>query len=181
MPLSEANPVPVSARGNPRGDDMVLPVPFVSQKPYNNLSWAACGAMVLQHNYINVNLSDIASKVLGMDCRSMPPPCDKPVWPQDMYKAYGFSCQTVGAPLNLRSVKARIANMQPVQAYFQWEDGLGHMVLIVGCYANGDLLVHDPLRGRGRQTYHAVLYGYGRGSWQRTWYHFRRGSHVPLS
>lgn len=181
MPLTEANPIPVGAPGYPSAEDMVLPVPFVSQRPYKNLAWAACGAMVLQYNHINVGVSGIASKTLGMDCSGIPPPCDKAVWPQDMYKAYGFSCQIAKEALSPQSVKAHIANMQPVQAYFQWRDGAAHMVLIVGYYADGDLLVYDPFRGMGRQTYRAVLYAYGRGSWQATYYNIRRASNVPLA
>jgi hypothetical protein len=181
MPLYEANPVPVGASGNPSADDIVLPVPFVSQRPYKNLSWAACGAMVLKYNNVNVSLSDIASKMLGIDCSGMTPPCDTAVSPQDMYRAYGFTCQIVGAPLSPQSVKAWIAKMQPIQPYFQWRDGGNHTVLIVGYYANGDLLVYGPLRGMGRQTYRAVLYAYGRGTWQRTWYNIRNDSNVPLS
>jgi hypothetical protein len=179
MPLSEANPIPIGTPKKDGAHDMFLSVPFVSQRPYKNLSWAACGTMVLKFNHVDVSLSEITSKTLGLDCSGMPPPCDTMALPENVYKTYGFGCQVVEAPLSPQSVKACIANMQPVQVYFQWQDGSGHVVLITGYYENGDLLVHDPLRGTGRQTYRAVFYAYNRGTWQRTLYNFRRTFYVP--
>jgi hypothetical protein len=182
MPLAAAEPVSLSGPPRHAVHDMVLPVPFVSQRPYQNLSWAACGAMVLQYSNVNKSLSKIVSDTLGPDCT--PTTCDKPFWPENMYKAYGFACQIIESPLTLQSVKAWIANTQPVQAYFLWRDGEGsHTVLIVGCNADDDwLMVYDPLYGISWQSYQTVLFASGRGgTWQRTWYNIRNDSNVPLS
>jgi hypothetical protein len=114
MPLFEAAPVSIDPSGRPSTQDLFLPVPFVSQRPYSNLSWAACGAMVLNYNDVYTSLSDIASKLLRTDCSNMPPSCDKAVSPQDMYKTYGFAFHILEAPLRPLSMRACIANMQPV-------------------------------------------------------------------
>jgi len=184
MPLGATQTVPVKP-SPPNAQDVTLGITYVTQKPFKNLCWAACGAMIFQYYKIpNVSIGDIASKVLGLNCNLQPAPaaCDTAVWPQNMYGAYDFSCQTAGAALSLQSVQAWIANMQPVQPYFQWSDDEGnHTVLIVGYYANGDLLIYDPLWGIGRQTYQFVLYAYGRGTWQDTWYNIRPLSNVPLA
>jgi Papain-like cysteine protease AvrRpt2 len=121
----------------------------------------------------NISITDIASKILGVDCSANPQPlkCDNPIWPSVVYTAYGFTCQQAGAALNLQSIQASIDNLLPVQPYFQWQDTVGsHTVLIVGYYSNDDLLIYDPDLGIGRQSYETVLYAYGRGSWQDTWY-----------
>jgi hypothetical protein len=179
MPLFEVNAIPIGAPEKAGTHDMFLSVPFISQRPYKNLSWAACGAMVLKFNHVDVSLSEIASKTLGCGCSGMPPPCDITPLPEDVYKAYGLGCQVIEAPLSPQSVKSCIASMQPVQVYFQWKDGSGHVVLIVGSYESGDLLVHDPLRGAGRQAYQSVFYAYNHGTWQRTLCNFGRASYVP--
>jgi hypothetical protein len=176
MPLAATQPVAVSPVATSANQDMILPVPFVSQEPYKELCWAACGSMIFQYYHMsNVDVLDLASKISKLDCQMNPMPigCDSAAWPCDLYTAYGFTCQRVLAPLTLRSIRACIADMQPIQPYFQWNDDEGnHTVLIVGCYANDDLLVYDPdpMLGTGRQSYQTLLYAYGRGSWQRTWY-----------
>jgi len=141
--------------------------------------------MILRYNHSsNDSLSDIASKVLGINCNANPAPdaCDTAVWPESMYHAYGFSCEMAGGALSPQSVRAFIANMQPVQPYFQWRDDEGnHTVLIVGYYADGDLLIYDPLLGIGRQKYEFVLYAYGRGTWQETWCNIIRRANVPIA
>lgn len=183
MPLAVANGTKVSTSSTPDAGDLILPVPFVSQQPYKDLCWAACGAMILKYYKVSTTLGEIASKVLGLNCNVQPIPtvCDTVAWPEDLYGAYGFSCQTAGGALSPQAVRAWIANLQPIQPYFQWNDDEGnHTVVIVGSYANGDLLVYDPLAGIIRQTYQSVLYALGRGTWQDTWYNIRP-SNVPLA
>lgn len=187
MPLAAAQPVPVPSPPGAAAQDIVLAVPFVSQKPFANLCWAACGAMIFQYYHVpNATLCSIASGILGVNCCANPPQAgcdttDQRTWPQNVYNAYGFTCQYPGRALTQQEVQAWIANMQPVQPYFQWRDNEGnHTVLIVGYYANGDLLVYDPLYGVGRQSYQFVLTAYNRGSWQDTWYDIRL-SDVPLA
>jgi hypothetical protein len=168
------NPITIPSVPQHGENDQDLTVPFVAQQPYKNLCWAACGAMVLQYYFEDVEITDVAGKMFG-NCTGMPTRCDQPAWPDEMYKAYGFGCQIVEQALTLQAVRAWIANTQPVQAYYQWWDDTGHTVLIVGCSADDDwLLVYDPLWGIGWQSYQTVLQGSGRGgTWQRTWCNIR--------
>jgi hypothetical protein len=190
MPLAATRTVPVTNPIAPSAHDVVLPVTFVSQRPYKNLCWAACGSMILQYySTANSGLTDIVTTVLGSACKGEPVPgiCDIARWPQDMYAAYGYSCQYDYAQPTPQFVQAWINNTQPIQPYYQWDSGEGnHTVLIVGWYANEpviDLLVYDPLAGIGRQSFDLATQGGGPGSWQGTWYDIRPPSNpsVPQS
>jgi hypothetical protein len=171
MPL-RTDGVPIPPAPGSDAHDTVLPVPYFSQNPYLNLCWAACAQMVMAYNHItNVNLCDIASKIFHTDCCADLRSCDAAAWPWQVYDSYGISYKTAGGAMSPNSLQAWIGALRLVQAYFQWSDDHGnHTALIVGYYANGDLLVYDPKWGIGRQNYNFVLHGYGMGSWQETWY-----------
>jgi hypothetical protein len=187
MALAAKQTIPVKGSPTTSPQDVVLPVPYVTQQPYKNLCWAACGAMILQYYHTSGSaLADVVSKMFGAKCEAQPIPgtCDSTAWPQELYAAYGYTCQSAGGPLTPQSVQAWITNTQPVQPYFQWNDDEGnHTILIVGWYANEpniDLLVFDPLAGIGRQSYQMVLHAGGKGTWQDTWYNIRPPN-VPQS
>ena len=157
-----------------------MPVPFVSQEPnqYRNLCWAACGAMILRYKNFNVQLSDVVFRTqewLG-NPNCTPARCDEDLEPWLVYKAFGFGYDRVRdlplAPDNVEQlVRARI----PIEVYWKWNNGGGHVVLIVGLYADGDLQIFDPEKSYNppqsgdKLPYDEVLCAVGnRGSWQDT-------------
>jgi len=175
MPLAVTETTPIPSPAARSSGDLLLPIDFVSQRPYRNLCWAACGSMVLQYYHVaNSSLLEVASRVLGHDCTASPSGCDTAIWPETMYQSYNFSCDKAAGPLTPHSIRAFISALQPVQPYLQWADDEGnHTILIIGSYSNGDVYVLDPWWGVGRQSYQSVLYAYNRGTWQATWCNIR--------
>jgi hypothetical protein len=70
-----------------------------------------------------------------------------------------------------------IAANRPIHALFQWDAGNTHVVTVAGCFANGDLLVLDPQRGRGQMSYEFLQSAYHQGQWAVTYYYLEPLQH----
>jgi hypothetical protein len=160
---------PLLPEDDPRA--VTLPVPYVSQEPYDNLCWAACCSMVFQKFGLStVALCSLATEAFGRDCCSSPDPsCDNTHWPDDIFESRSFSHQR-GGPLTLANILYEINAGRPVCAVFEWQGGGGHMIAICGYYPNGDVLIKDPMYGEGRVSLDFVAAAYNRGEWSDSYY-----------
>lgn len=183
MPLREAEAIPLK-----RPDlltrtylklftrDVILPVPFVEQKPYRNLCWAACGEMVFAFKGRSKVRCDFASWRSRGDCcvGGYEPRCDNTAWPHQVYAApeFDLACKTASVAATERSIRAEIIDhKRPLQMYFAWNGGGGHTALIVGVLGNGLYRVLDPLWGPGSFSHDFLLHAYGKGgTWRKTWH-----------
>lgn len=154
--------------------DHVLPISFVSQAPYRNLCWAACGEMVFTYKGRDKARCDFASWRANGNCcvGGYEPRCDNTAWPHQAYAASDFPCKTAAIAASEKSIRSEIIdNRRPLQMYLDWSSGGGHTALIVGVLATGLYRVFDPLWGPGSFSHDLLLRAYGKGGrWTKTWY-----------
>jgi hypothetical protein len=156
------------------GQDVLLPLPYVSQRPYTNLCWAACVEMVFRLNGVsNVPMCQMCSMVVNHDCCDSWEDgiCDRGHWPQDIYAKGHFNCESMNAPATPQSVKQEIDAGRPVEVFYKWNSGSFHTALIYGYCADGRFAVADPWFGETPMPYESIVDGYGRGGWMVTYYH----------
>ena len=164
------------------GDEFRLPVPFVSQKPYSELCWAACCTMVNQaiaQRYpgqfpdLPTTMCTVVSKIFGKSC------CPDPAQfgadaPEDIDVVYNkcglpFTAWPDHFPWDSIEHEIGVAK-RPIEAYYRWQAG-AHVALIVGYKRSSRwLYVLDPLYGEGWTQYDDVVQGYGLGNWTDTYY-----------
>ncbi len=154
---------------------VILPVPYISQRPYANLCWAACVEMVLKRygRPGQPRICVLCSQVAQMDCCNFwdEGKCDQGHWPIDLYQNFlGFNCEPIGQPINPESLVSEIKAGRPVQVFYQWQNGGFHTALVYGYYPDGQFEVADPLRGHGPASYDVILHAYGSGVWIGTYY-----------
>jgi hypothetical protein len=165
-----------------------LNVPQIMQEQ-SNWCWAACAVMVFQYYGINAGTQqcDLANYLSGQTycCTpaTFPPtdPCNQPcpVSPIDnisgVYSHYGVTCARATGPITFSAIQSEIGANRPIELFFAWNTGGGHVVLVVGwgSDANGDYVrVNDPNAGSGGVTYAQLLAyttGSAFGSWNFTW------------
>jgi hypothetical protein len=173
MALASSNPAPVltPASLSPK-TNILKKVPFISQNPYRELCWAACGAMVLSYKKkVNVSLADAVSTTLGSSCT--PATCNFAEELDLVYTKNKFVCDNKPITLGRQGVRDLIDAEQPVQVYWQWNNGgdgtPGHTVLIVGYRADGHQLVYNSLeQGGDWLSFGNVCDANGEGTWQAT-------------
>jgi hypothetical protein len=199
MPIVEGNPIPITASSQSRPDEHRLRIDFITQYPSQNLCWAACGAMVINYkgenyrNGANLTLLRVVADMQGPDCvpggasivRKSKCDCARKI--MDVYVAYTFlpashidsSCNDNEyfnpTPDLLLSIVEAIKGDQPVQVHWQWKNGSGHTILIVGYRGAGDLpvnepnlLIYDPLHKTGEDnwlSFNDVINATGKGQW----------------
>jgi hypothetical protein len=124
---------------------------------------------------VNVSLSDAVSTTLGSHCT--PATCNYAEKLDRVYTAYNFDCDYISKTLGRQAVRDLIDAEQPVQVFWQWNNGgddtPGHTVLIVGYRADGHLLVYNPLKEGGPIESNWLSFGNvcdanGTGTWQQT-------------
>lgn len=169
IPIPNAPAAALVAPGAPADD--LLRVPFIRQQQLN-WCWAACCEMLLQfHSLTPASQCQMASHVFGRTCCAAPlhPDCDQGAWPDDVYGDFGVWVRRWDQVFSEGEVEAFIAAKTPLEVYYAWTGGKAHVAIIVGRFANGDLLVHDPSYGTGRRSYRAVVSAYGLGAWTMTY------------
>jgi hypothetical protein len=178
MPLKVTQGIPIRSSAPPGPDDVVLPVRYVKQQPFQNLCWAACGQMVLEYEGVAPfgRLCELTTKIFGPHCCADEDSCDNEESPETLYDAFGFSYEKLGNPMSERSVKEWIRAKYPVQTYFEYSQGGAHTALIVGFLTGGRYLVYDPRWGDGVCSYEDLLAVYGMGSWEDTWFNIVKAS-----
>jgi hypothetical protein len=153
--------------------ELLLPVPYVSQRPYRNLCWAACVEMVLRRFGNNLHrMCEMCSIVAGQDCCTTwdEGACDRGHWPIDLYARYEMSCSPLNAPITPQAIVQEINAGRPVEVFYQWSAGGYHTALIYGYYADGRFALADPFFGPTPAAFDAILHAYGRGGWIVTYY-----------
>jgi hypothetical protein len=159
----------------------LLPLPYVSQKPYTNLCWAACVEMVLRRYGDNTHpMCKMCSMVAHQDCCNAwnSGVCDRGHWPADIYAAYEFSCSPLNTPVTPQAIAQEIDAGKPVEVFYQWSAGGFHTALVYGYYADGRFALADPLFGTTPAAYDAILHAYGRGGWIVTYYNLAPPPHA---
>jgi hypothetical protein len=171
VPSSVTTPIVV-----PADSDILLPVPYYTQKPEQNLCWAACCAMVLGYYHQLPppgGLSYITSTVLGPAC-SNPAACDQTFSPFDAYSKLKFPCKPWDAPFDMAGILHELGAGRPLQLLIQWGAGNIHTILVSGYYAaTQDLNVLDPYNGVTSASYDFLQSGYGMGEWVGTFYNLQ--------
>lgn len=153
------------------GDAIVPAIDPVEQKPYQYLCWAAAGEVMFQNVNVALSLPDLVSKLFGDGCRQDLHACDKTAWPYQLYSAYRCRCMAIDAPMSADLVRQWNQYDYAVQAYFEWDRGDTHTVVIAGTYANGDLLIFDSLQHQAlRVSYSSACHAYRAGKWTKTWW-----------
>jgi len=165
--LSEDQLTPISATV---GGDIILPVPYYTQRPYGNLCWAACCAMIL--GYYNKlpagGINAIAGEVLGCDCSDLSQ-CNQVQAPADANPKAGINCTAWNYPFTLDGIIQELGAGRPIQPLLQL-NGATHVILISG-YTNQKLVVLDPWYGKALMAYDQLLNNYvDNGFWQFTYY-----------
>jgi hypothetical protein len=127
-------------------------VPITGQQT-NLWCWAASGQMVM--NFVrpasNVTQGDEANRRLGRtDCLNSPIPaaCVRTGWPE--FEKYDFAFQrTSNAALSWNDLRKEIGcARRPFAFSWAWNNGGGHMMVVVGYAAIGDqrfVSINDPL------------------------------------
>jgi hypothetical protein len=152
----------------------ILPLPYVSQRPYANLCWAACVEMTLRLYGNNTHpMCQMCSIVANQDCcvgwdESA---CDRGHWPYDIYMGFEFSCVPLNTPITAQALAQEIDAGRPIEVFYQWSAGGFHTALIYGYYADGRFAVADPWFGGTPAPFDAILHAYGRGGWIATYHH----------
>jgi hypothetical protein len=128
---------------------VLLNVPYISQRPFRYLCWAACCEMVLNFYGDETHpLCALCTRAIGgaYDCCAQmnPAQCDKGHWPQDIYVAAGMDCSPVAGPLTPPSIAQEIDRGRPVEPFYRWNTGAIHTALICGYYPDGNL---EPTHG----------------------------------
>src|SRR5207249_4034488 len=114
MPLKMAEPMQIAALPVKEAQEVgatLFPVPYVSQKPFINLCWAACCAMVYAYyKHGNVRLCDIVSAAFGLNCCAAPSSsaCDQSNWPENAYTQLRFNWQRLNSPFNFGNIEYEI-------------------------------------------------------------------------
>lgn len=177
MPLlaQAQTPIPSPPPGTKRlwsgVPDQILPVQFRRQEA-DNWCWAACGQMLIDfYKARAVSQCLMASTHFGLACcpRPLDKDCDHGAWPEDVYPAYGLGLDRLGWPLDEHDLADELQRRAPVEVYYRWSGPGAHVALVVGRYANGDFLVHDPWFGSGPRSHRNILEGYGLGAWTMTY------------
>lgn len=150
----------------------VLPLVYVSQKPFSNLCWAACGEMLFRFTGRPQRMCQFASWRTGGNCCSdFGRACDRTCWPHEAYRAFDFDFVALGRPVRAEGIAHEIGNGRPVQMILRYS-GWRHTSLIYGITPQGDYLVHDPLWGEQmRCTGQLLLQAYGTGGEWEASYH----------
>jgi hypothetical protein len=180
MPAGEGTPVPPSGATDEASDFVILPIPYVSQRPSTNLCWAACAAMLLAADHLpHASLCEVASvfSLNGENCCPTPSgeACDHPADPEAILSRLPLGYQKAGGHLDPASIQGWIVQAKkPMELYF-WLNGpqgdqRAHVALLIGCAANGKVFVNDPWWGAGWLDYNDVVTCYGYGSWYETYY-----------
>jgi len=169
MPKSAAVPIAI-----PKGGDYILAVPYFTQNPWVNLCWAACCEMVLAYNHISIPgaLNGVTGTALGRNCTDLSK-CNVSCWPEVAYSRLRFNCSRWNRAFTMDEILHEITANRPIHAMFQWDGGNTHVVTVAGCFANGDLLVLDPQRGRAQLSYEYLESAYGQGQWAVTYFYLQ--------
>ncbi len=153
------------------GNVFVLGVPYYSQRPFQNLCWAACCQMVLSLRQPVPNLCTITSTVLGRNCCDPGVDCDETHWPVDAYHRLGYDCIPWNNAFDLGALDHEIRQYRrPVEAFLEW-NGSAHVVVVDGFSLDGQFLhCLDPWFGQGLISYETLHGAYGAGEWTCTYY-----------
>lgn len=168
----------------------VLPVNFVPQGSYQELCWAACGAMLTDaivrcypNDYPNMpsSLCGVVSAIRNTQCCPVVPPnYDKPQYPDDVISAlFGTSqARRWDGQFEWDDVRQEISiGLRPIEMLIGWDGDAGdHVALIVGINQDTQqVLVMDPLNAAAAWLdLAAIKKGYsndaGSGQWIGTYY-----------
>jgi hypothetical protein len=165
LSAGQLTPMTVSTSG-----DIILPVPYCSQRPYQNLCWAACCEMILGYYQKppQGGINQIASTVLKKNCADLVN-CDDVHSPSDANLGMGIKCTPWNYPFTMEAILRELGAGRPIQTLLEL-NGAQHVILISGV-SNGKLVVLDPWYGRALVDYGQLLDGYVNGGyWQFTYY-----------
>ncbi|TPI27755.1 hypothetical protein FJW07_31280 [Mesorhizobium sp. B3-1-9] len=174
MPLRAEQGISISVAPPPPGEPTgpILAVEFASQEQ-SNWCWAACCQMVFHFLAVNkLSQCDLASEEFACSCCSAPssPQCNKPLWPDGVYRHYHVPFVQKAQALTFVQVKEQIDANRPVEAYIEWNGSGAHVILLAGYYDNGDVVVMDPLSdGPARKSLDSVRDADGMGQWTMTY------------
>jgi Papain-like cysteine protease AvrRpt2 len=191
IPDADATTIPVDMDTSqiPAGDAVQLAIPYVQQvpgpgqKPYAELCWAACCAMVTQAlnrcypgkcSALPQTICQVASTTLEKPCCPNPDDagCDVTADVNTVYEKCGLPCTQWSNYFEWDAVEQEIGiGRRPIEVYFLWTKGGSHVALISGYKSSThELFVLDPLYGAGWTRYEDVLAAYGWGSWTQSYY-----------
>jgi hypothetical protein len=161
-----------------------LPIPFISQRSYRFLCWAACCAMVMkglhdffpaQASHLPTTVEDVAKAVINTGACTPPgqSDLDQRCWPDcAVYELIGEQCTTHGNYIDADLlIQELVQNRRPVMIYIEANGGqIAHVVLIIGYDDHtGFFLVHDPAVGPCKKHYNE-LFSIDSCSWTKTFY-----------
>jgi hypothetical protein len=152
-----------------------LNVPYISQRPYADLCWAAVFAMLISRTGIATTMCQVASNVLSIRCCSATyvGACDRGEDPRLPYQRNGSNIDTYIGQYDPAHIIQEVGERgRPLQLFYDLGGGIGHTVLIVGYEEeNGWLKIHDPWLGSGWWRYPVVQQACGLGGiWSHTFY-----------
>jgi hypothetical protein len=171
-----------------------LGIGYVTQRPQANWCWAACAVMVAHHlGARDPDLVDGAPKMCHLaslvhnlpNCCADPSSCDTGAWPEPAYVHLNIVHHPdVPSPpsnservLTIAEIRQQITEKRrPVEMLYKWNTHGAHVVLITGCYADGQLEVLDPWFGiESPVSYDYIRSARGMGRWAGTYCDFQPG------
>lgn len=132
----------------------ILQVPLAAQES-DMWCWAACTQMILE--FMGEQVPQCKQVNLSLElsnCCNSPTPddCDESGWPE--FYRYGFSSDSVDAPLSWQQLKTEIDNNRPIAFSWAWKQGGGHMMVAVGYAEPHWVYVNNPWPPSGDSTRH---------------------------
>lgn len=149
-----------------------LPVPLIAQQT-RMWCWAASGQMVM--SYIGgksvPQCSQASHYFNNPACCATPFQCVNGGWPELGY--YGFTFKrTTDLALDWDALKAQIDSGKPFCFSWHWNDGGGHMMVVIGYATQGTtrlVWIHDPWEVDKGATYSITYDAFIKGNNHTHW------------
>ncbi len=178
MPIATAAPEALDAA--PAGPaNRILPGFVRIAQQGQNLCWAACCEMLFTyrrpgHGTTQCQMAATQHGQPRDTCCVNPIPgkCDQPAWPDDTYARNNIVFERQQSDIAFADLCAQIDRGDPVEVYYQWSPGGGHVAMVVGYFTDAGLdevQVDDPYYAGGRMLFSHVRSAYGYGSWRVTY------------
>lgn len=157
-------------------------IKYLTQQPYNNLCWAACGAMIARWLYKNpeINVEHVAKTYLhnGKSIILVPDQLNQAISKEELPQVFE-SVRVTGdffyKYLVSENVKLSVDNDGPIMARLESTEitNSEHVLLIIG-YTSDSYLVYDPYTNseHGLIEKNLLEKGYAKSNWADSYLNF---------